>query len=174
MEIKDLLRSKPVTDIETSAGRIYLYPLRVRDITDFGKLEPGDVVSQIRAFLPSIGSLAVESDEAPERVPLDAAIVAGLARFEGQPCMVIGHQKGRDTKERGRRNFGMPRPEGYRKALRLMHLAEKYRLPIFTFIDTPGAYPGIDAEERGQSEAIGRNLFEMAKLKTPIIAAAQH
>ena len=100
----------------------------------------------------------------------DAAIVGGLARFEGQPCVVIGHQKGRDTKERGLRNFGMPRPEGYRKALRLMHLAEKYRLPIFTFIDTPGAYPGIGAEERGQSEAIGRNLFEMAKLKTPIIA----
>ena len=100
----------------------------------------------------------------------DAAIVAGLARFEGQACMVIGHQKGRDTKERGRRNFGMPRPEGYRKALRLMHLAEKFRIPVFTFIDTPGAYPGIDAEERGQSEAIGRNLFEMAKLKTPIIA----
>ena len=100
----------------------------------------------------------------------DAAIVGGLARFEGQPCMVIGHQKGRDTKERGLRNFGMPRPEGYRKALRLMKLAEKYRLPIFTFIDTPGAYPGIGAEERGQSEAIGRNLFEMAGLRTPIIA----
>ena len=99
----------------------------------------------------------------------DAAIVGGLARFEGQPCMVIGHQKGRDTKERGLRNFGMPRPEGYRKALRLMHLAEKYRLPIFTFIDTPGAYPGIDAEERGQSEAIGRNIFEMAQLEVPII-----
>lgn len=100
----------------------------------------------------------------------DAAIVGGLARFEGLPCMIIGHQKGRDTKERGRRNFGMPRPEGYRKALRLMKLAEKFRLPIFTFIDTPGAYPGIDAEERGQSEAIGRNLYEMAKLRTPIIA----
>src|SRR5262250_1213373 len=100
----------------------------------------------------------------------DPAIVGGLARFNGQPCMVIGHQKGRDTKEKIFRNFGMPRPEGYRKALRLMKLAEKFGLPIFTFIDTPGAYPGIDAEERGQSEAIGRNLFEMARLGTPLIA----
>jgi acetyl-CoA carboxylase carboxyl transferase subunit alpha len=100
----------------------------------------------------------------------DAAIVGGLARFNGQPCMVIGHQKGRDTKERAVRNFGMSRPEGYRKALRLMKLAEKFRLPVFTFVDTPGAYPGVDAEERGQSEAIGRNLFEMARLKIPIVA----
>ncbi len=100
----------------------------------------------------------------------DPAIVGGLARFNGQPCMVIGQQKGRDTKEKIYRNFGMPRPEGYRKALRLMKLAEKFGLPLFTFVDTPGAYPGIDAEERGQSEAIGRNLFEMAGLRTPIIA----
>lgn len=99
----------------------------------------------------------------------DAAIVGGLARFNGQSVMVIGHQKGRDTKERQYRNFGMPRPEGYRKALRLMRLAEKFNLPIITFIDTPGAYPGIGAEERGQSEAIGRNLFEMAKLRVPVI-----
>jgi acetyl-CoA carboxylase carboxyl transferase subunit alpha len=99
----------------------------------------------------------------------DPAIVGGLARFNGQACMVIGHQKGRDTKERGYRNFGMPRPEGYRKALRLMHTADKFGLPIFTFVDTPGAYPGIDAEERGQSEAIGRNLFEMARLRVPVI-----
>jgi acetyl-CoA carboxylase carboxyl transferase subunit alpha len=99
----------------------------------------------------------------------DAAIVGGLARFNGQPCMVIGHQKGRDTKEKIHRNFGMPRPEGYRKALRLMKLAEKFGLPLFTFVDTPGAYPGIGAEERGQSEAIGRNLFEMAGLRIPII-----
>ena len=99
----------------------------------------------------------------------DAAIVGGLARFNGQPCMVIGHQKGRDTKEKIHRNFGMPRPEGYRKALRLMKLAEKFGLPLFTFVDTPGAYPGIGAEERGQSEAIGRNLYEMAGLRTPII-----
>jgi acetyl-CoA carboxylase carboxyl transferase subunit alpha len=99
----------------------------------------------------------------------DTSIVGGLARFNGQPCVVIGHQKGRDTKERAVRNFGMPRPEGYRKALRLMRLAEKFRLPIFTFVDTPGAYPGIGAEERGQSEAIGRNIFEMAQLEVPII-----
>ena len=99
----------------------------------------------------------------------DPAIVGGLARFNGTPCMVIGHQKGRDTKERAYRNFGMPRPEGYRKALRLMRLAEKFELPIFTFVDTPGAYPGIGAEERGQSEAIGHNLYAMAELKTPII-----
>ncbi len=100
----------------------------------------------------------------------DLAIVGGLARFNGQPCMVIGHQKGRDTKERALRNFGMTKPEGYRKALRLMKLAEKFKLPVFTFVDTPGAYPGIDAEERGQSEAIGRNIFEMAQLEVPIIS----
>jgi acetyl-CoA carboxylase carboxyl transferase subunit alpha len=99
----------------------------------------------------------------------DPAIVGGLARFNGQSCMVIGHQKGRDTKERQFRNFGMPRPEGYRKALRLMQLAEKFGIPIFTFIDTPGAYPGVGAEERGQSEAIGRNLFVMAGLRVPIL-----
>ncbi|NDV13078.1 MULTISPECIES: acetyl-CoA carboxylase carboxyltransferase subunit alpha [Crenobacter] len=99
----------------------------------------------------------------------DAAIVGGLARFNGQAVVVIGHQKGRDTKEKLLRNFGMPRPEGYRKALRLMKLAEKFSLPVMTFIDTPGAYPGIGAEERGQSEAIGRNLYEMAKLRVPVI-----
>jgi acetyl-CoA carboxylase carboxyl transferase subunit alpha len=99
----------------------------------------------------------------------DASIVAGLARFEGEPCVVIGHQKGRDTKEKILRNFGMPRPEGYRKARRLMEIAEKFALPVFTFVDTPGAYPGLDAEARNQSEAIGRNLYVMASLKTPII-----
>ena len=99
----------------------------------------------------------------------DLSMVGGLARFNGQACMVIGHQKGRDTKERGLRNFGMSRPEGYRKALRLLKLAEKFGLPVFTFVDTPGAYPGIGAEERGQSEAIGRNIFEMAQLEVPII-----
>src|ERR1700741_719335 len=100
----------------------------------------------------------------------DLSIVGGLARFNGQSCMVLGHQKGRDTKERALRNFGMPKPEGYRKAMRLMKLAEKFGLPIFTFVDTPGAFPGIDAEERGQSEAIGHNLYVMAELKVPIIA----
>jgi acetyl-CoA carboxylase carboxyl transferase subunit alpha len=99
----------------------------------------------------------------------DLSIVGGLARFNGTPCMVLGQQKGRDTKERGLRNFGMSKPEGYRKALRLMKTAEKFGLPVFTFVDTPGAYPGIDAEERGQSEAIGRNIFEMAQLEVPII-----
>jgi acetyl-CoA carboxylase carboxyl transferase subunit alpha len=101
----------------------------------------------------------------------DASIVGGLARFDGRPCVVMGHQKGRDTKEKIARNFGMPKPEGYRKALRLMRMAEKFELPVFTFVDTPGAYPGIDAEERGQSEAIGRNLYAMAGLRTPIIVS---
>ncbi|MBP9218862.1 MAG: acetyl-CoA carboxylase carboxyltransferase subunit alpha [Sterolibacterium sp.] len=99
----------------------------------------------------------------------DRAIVGGMARLNGQSVMVIGHQKGRDTKEKILRNFGMPRPEGYRKALRLMRLAEKFGMPIVTFVDTPGAYPGIGAEERGQSEAIGRNLLVMAELKVPVV-----
>jgi len=99
----------------------------------------------------------------------DKAIVGGIARLEGKPVMIIGQQKGRDTNDNIRRNFGMPRPEGYRKAMRLMELAERFKLPLFTFIDTPGAYPGIDAEERGQSEAIARNLLVMAQLKTPVI-----
>ena len=100
----------------------------------------------------------------------DLSIIGGLARFNGQAVMVLGHQKGRDTKERALRNFGMSKPEGYRKALRLMKLAEKFSLPVFTFVDTPGAYPGIDAEERGQSEAIGHNLYEMSQLRVPIIS----
>jgi acetyl-CoA carboxylase carboxyl transferase subunit alpha len=100
----------------------------------------------------------------------DKAIVGGLARLDGRPVMLIGHQKGRDTKERVRRNYGMPRPEGYRKALRLMRLAERFRIPIITLIDTPGAYPGVGSEERNQSEAIARNLFEMSTLRVPIIA----
>jgi acetyl-CoA carboxylase carboxyl transferase subunit alpha len=99
----------------------------------------------------------------------DPAIVGGLARLDGEPVMVIGHQKGRDTKEKIRRNFGMPRPEGYRKALRLMRLAERFRLPVLSFIDTPGAYPGVGAEERGQSEAIAKNLQIMAGLRTPVV-----
>ncbi len=99
----------------------------------------------------------------------DPAIIGGVARLDGRPVMIIGQQKGRDTKEKVRRNFGMPRPEGYRKAKRLMEMAERFKLPILTFIDTPGAYPGVGAEERGQSEAIARNLFVMAELKTPIV-----
>jgi acetyl-CoA carboxylase carboxyl transferase subunit alpha len=101
----------------------------------------------------------------------DRAIVGGLARLDGRPVMLIGHQKGRDTKERVRRNYGMPKPEGYRKALRLMKLAERFRIPLVTLIDTPGAYPGVGSEERNQSEAIARNLFEMATLKVPVISA---
>ncbi|MBU6377835.1 MAG: acetyl-CoA carboxylase carboxyltransferase subunit alpha [Gammaproteobacteria bacterium] len=100
----------------------------------------------------------------------DQALIGGLARLDGEAVMVIGHQKGRDTKERVRRNYGMPKPEGYRKALRLMHLADRFGLPLVTFIDTPGAYPGLDSEERGQSEAIARNLFEMAKLGVPVVS----
>jgi len=99
----------------------------------------------------------------------DHAIVGGVARLDGRPVMVIGHQKGRDTKEKIHRNFGMPRPEGYRKALRLMQMAERFKMPVLTFIDTPGAYPGVGAEERGQSEAIARNLFVLAELRTPVI-----
>jgi acetyl-CoA carboxylase carboxyl transferase subunit alpha len=104
-----------------------------------------------------------------KRFAEDPAIVCGLARFHGLPVIIVGHQKGRDTKQRSYRNFGMPKPEGYRKALRVMKLGEKFGRPIFTFIDTPGAYPGIDAEERGQAEAIAYNLREMAKIKVPII-----
>jgi len=100
----------------------------------------------------------------------DQAIVGGMARLDDKPVVVIGHQKGRDTKEKVKRNFGMPRPEGYRKAMRLMHLAERFKLPLVTLIDTPGAYPGVGAEERGQSEAIARNLFVMSKLRTPIVS----
>jgi acetyl-CoA carboxylase carboxyl transferase subunit alpha len=100
----------------------------------------------------------------------DPAIVGGLARFDGRPIVVVGHQKGRDTREKVRRNFGMPNPEGYRKALRLMRLAERFQLPLVTFIDTPGAYPGVGAEERGQSEAIAHNLYAMARLAVPIVS----
>ncbi|HSD95623.1 MAG TPA: acetyl-CoA carboxylase carboxyltransferase subunit alpha, partial [Sulfuricaulis sp.] len=100
----------------------------------------------------------------------DPAIVSGVARLDGRPVVIIGHQKGRDTRDKVRRNFGMPRPEGYRKALRLMRLAERFRIPLITLIDTPGAYPGVGAEERGQSEAIARNLYEMARLNTPIVS----
>src|SRR5690606_13562697 len=100
----------------------------------------------------------------------DPAIVAGLARLEGRPVAVIGHQKGRDTRARVYRNYGMPRPEGYRKALRVMQMAARFQMPVITLIDTPGAYPGVGAEERGQSEAIARNLFEMARLRVPVLA----
>ncbi len=118
----------------------------------------------IRAFCDEFQELAGDRAYAD-----DAAIVGGLGRINGRSVVIIGHQKGRDTKTKVRRNFGMPRPEGYRKALRLMKMAERFKLPLLTFIDTPGAYPGIGAEERGQSEAIARNLMEMSELRTPII-----
>lgn len=140
------LTSKQVSQLARHPKRPYTFDVIDRIFTDFQQLH-GD-----RAY----------GD--------DKAIIGGMARFEGHPVMVIGHQKGRDTKENIKRNFGMPRPEGYRKALRLMKLAEKFHMPVITFIDTPGAYPGIGAEERGQSEAIARNLFEMSKLRVPIIA----
>ena len=142
----------------------------------YGKLTPWQVAQVARHpqrpyTLDYLGMLFTNFEElhGDRSFADDQSIVGGLARFNAEPCMVIGHQKGRDTKEKILRNFGMPRPEGYRKALRMMKLAEKFQLPIFTFVDTPGAYPGIDAEERGQSEAIGRNLFEMARLRSPII-----
>jgi acetyl-CoA carboxylase carboxyl transferase subunit alpha len=142
----------------------------------FGKLTPWQVVQMSRHPLRPhtsdyIEHMFTEFDELHgERMFADdLAIMAGLARLDGVPVMVIGQEKGRTTKEKIRHNFGLPRPEGYRKALRLMKLAERFQIPIITFIDTQGAYPGIDAEERGQSEAIARNLFEMSKLKTPII-----
>lgn len=149
-----------------------------RDLTKsiFNKLTPAQI-SQISRHpqrpytLDYIQSLCTDFQElhGDRHFADDDAIVGGLARFNGQSVMVIGHQKGRDTKEKIRRNFGMPRPEGYRKALRLMQLAEKFHLPILTFVDTPGAYPGIGAEERNQSEAIGRNLYELTKLRVPVI-----
>ncbi|MEQ6290757.1 acetyl-CoA carboxylase carboxyltransferase subunit alpha [Vogesella sp. GCM10023246] len=144
--------------------------------TLYSKLTPSQIAIVARHpqrpyTLDYLGSLFTDFQElhGDRSYADDPAIVGGLARFNGQSVMVIGHQKGRDTKEKIYRNFGMPRPEGYRKALRLMRTAEKFGLPIITFVDTPGAYPGIGAEERGQSEAIGRNLYEMARLKVPVI-----
>src|SRR5438093_10557237 len=143
----------------------------------YGKLTPWQLAQvvldpQLSYTLDYVQALFTHFDElhGDRTFADDSSMVGGFARFNGTACMIIGHQKGRDTKEKIARNFGMPKPEGYRKALRLMKLAEKFTLPVFTFVDTPGAYPGIDAEERGQSEAIGRNLFEMARLRTPLIA----
>jgi len=144
----------------------------------YAKLSPWQVAQVARHpqrpyTLDYVGTLFTDFEElhGDRMFAEDASIVGGLARFDGLPCLVLGHQKGRDTKEKIARNFGMPKPEGYRKALRLMKLAEKFGLPVFTFVDTPGAYPGIDAEERGQSEAIGRNLYAMASLRTPVIVS---
>ena len=144
-EIYDNLNAWQISQVSRHPQRPYTLDYIEKIFTDFEELH-GD-----RAFAD------------------DPAIVGGLALFEGMPVMVIGHQKGRDVKERQHRNFGMPKPEGYRKALRLYKLAEKFNVPIVTLIDTPGAYPGINAEERGQSEAIARNLYVMAELKVPII-----
>jgi len=144
-EIYDNLNAWQISQVSRHPQRPYTLDYIEKLFTDFEELH-GD-----RAFAD------------------DPAIVGGLASFEGIPVMVIGHQKGRDVKERQFRNFGMPKPEGYRKALRLYRLAEKFNVPIVTLIDTPGAYPGINAEERGQSEAIARNLYVMAELKVPII-----
>jgi len=142
----------------------------------YGKLTPWQVAqvarhSQRPYTLDYVGALFTEFEElhGDRAYADDASIVGGVARFNGQSIMVIGHQKGRDTKEKILRNFGMPRPEGYRKAMRLMRLAEKFRIPVLTFVDTPGAYPGIGAEERGQAEAIGHSLYVMAELKVPIV-----
>ncbi|MGB7542472.1 MAG: acetyl-CoA carboxylase carboxyltransferase subunit alpha [Burkholderiales bacterium] len=142
----------------------------------YGKLTPWQVAQVARHpqrpyTLDYVAALFTDFEElhGDRAFADDPSIVGGLARFNGQSIMVIGHQKGRDTKEKILRNFGMPRPEGYRKAMRLLRLAEKFGIPVITFVDTPGAYPGIGAEERGQSEAIGRNLYVMAELKVPIV-----
>lgn len=170
-----LVQDDSAVDISEEIGRLQK---KSRELTKsiFAKLTPAQV-SQISRHpqrpytFDYINALFTDFEElhGDRHFADDYAIVGGLARFNGQSVVVIGHQKGRDTKEKIRRNFGMPRPEGYRKALRLMHLAEKFRLPVFTFVDTPGAYPGIGAEERNQSEAIGKNLYELTKLRTPVI-----
>jgi acetyl-CoA carboxylase carboxyl transferase subunit alpha len=152
---------------------------KIRELTEqiFANLQPWQIVQLARHpqrpyTLDYVKGMFTDWEElhGDRHYQDDPAIVGGLARLEGRPCVVVGQQKGRDTKERTYRNFGMPRPEGYRKALRLMKLAEKFNLPLLTFIDTPGAYPGIGAEERNQSEAIARNLYEMSRLRIPTIA----
>jgi acetyl-CoA carboxylase carboxyl transferase subunit alpha len=165
----------PAVDIESEIRGLE-DKLKARTAEIFANLTPWQISQLARHpqrpyTLDYLGLIADEFHElAGDRAFADdAAIVGGLARIEGRSVMVIGHQKGRDTKSKIRRNFGMPRPEGYRKALRLMQMAERFKLPILTFIDTPGAYPGIGAEERGQSEAIARNLLEMAEFGVPIL-----
>jgi acetyl-CoA carboxylase carboxyl transferase subunit alpha len=152
---------------------------KIRELTEqiFANLQPWQIVQLARHpqrpyALDYVKGMFTDWEElhGDRHYADDPAIVSGIARLEGRSCVVIGQQKGRDTKERTRRNFAMPRPEGYRKALRIMKMAEKFNLPVITFIDTPGAYPGIGAEERNQSEAIARNLYEMSRLRTPIIA----
>ena len=169
------VQSESAVDISEEIDRLGKKSLQLtKDI--YSSLSPWQVTliarhAQRPYTLDYVGEIFTEFQElhGDRHFADDQSIVGGLARFNGQACMVIGHQKGRDTKERGARNFGMSRPEGYRKALRLMQIAERFGLPILTFIDTMGAWPGIDAEERGQSEAIARNLLEMAELRVPII-----
>ncbi|MDO4434552.1 MAG: acetyl-CoA carboxylase carboxyltransferase subunit alpha [Alysiella sp.] len=170
-----LVQSDSAVDLSEEIKRLQK---KSRDLSKniFAKLTPAQI-SQVSRHpqrpytLDYIDALCTDFQElhGDRHFADDDAIVGGLARFNGQSVVVIGHQKGRDTKEKIRRNFGMPRPEGYRKALRLMQMAEKFKLPVLTFVDTPGAYPGIGAEERNQSEAIGKNLYELTKLKTPVI-----
>ena len=176
-KIQELRRAStgPAVNVETEVKGLQ-EKLKVRTAEIFKALTPWQISQLARHplrpyTLDYLGLICDEFHElAGDRAYADdAAIVGGLARINGRAFMVIGQQKGRDTKEKIKRNFGMPRPEGYRKALRLMKMAERFQLPLFTFIDTMGAYPGIGAEERGQSEAIARNLLEMAELKVPII-----
>jgi acetyl-CoA carboxylase carboxyl transferase subunit alpha len=173
----EALRSAPHgADIKDEVGRLEAKSRRLTE-SIFTALTPWQI-SQVARHpmrpytLDYIGRLFTDFEElhGDRGFADDAAIVGGIARLDGRPLVIVGHQKGHDTREKVRRNFGMPRPEGYRKALRLMRLAERFRLPLVTFIDTPGAYPGVGAEERGQSEAIARNLYVMARLATPIVS----
>lgn len=169
------VQGEPAVDISEEISRLQK---KSADLTKsiFNKLTPAQV-SQVSRHpqrpytLDYINAIFTDFEElhGDRHFADDHAVIGGLARFNGQSVVVVGHQKGRDTKEKIRRNFGMPRPEGYRKALRLMQTAEKFHLPVMTFIDTPGAYPGIGAEERNQSEAIGRNLYELTKLHVPVL-----
>jgi acetyl-CoA carboxylase carboxyl transferase subunit alpha len=170
------MKDDPSLDIDDELERLQK---KISTLTEtlYAKLTPNQVAKVSRHpqrpyTLDYIRGLCTDFEElhGDRHFADDKAIVGGIARFDGQAVVVLGQQKGRDTKEKLYRNFGMVRPEGYRKALRLMHLAEQFQLPILTFVDTPGAYPGIDAEERGQSEAIGKNLLDMTTLRVPIIA----
>src|SRR5207342_479578 len=176
-KIQELRRAStgPAVNVDTEV-QLLSDKLKVRTAEIFKNLTPWQISQLARHpqrpyTLDYLGLICDEFHElAGDRAFADdAAIVGGLARIGGRACVVIGQQKGRDTRSKIRRNFGMPRPEGYRKALRLMKMAERFQLPLFTLIDTPGAYPGIGAEERGQSEAIARNLLEMAELRIPVI-----
>lgn len=176
-KIEELRRVGTASDLNLQ-DEIQRLEVKSKELTKqiFANLAPSQVVQLARHplrpyFLDYIAKIFTDFEElhGDRHFAKSSSIVAGLARLDGEPVMVIGHQKGRNTKEKLERNFGMPNPEGYRKALRLMEMAERFKLPIFTFIDTPGAYPGIGAEERNQSEAIARNLFVMSQLKTPII-----